>query len=246
MKPYYEADGITIYHGEALKTLCDLPNESVDLVLADPPYSSGGMVRGDRMADVSDKYHEGSEMGFSGDNRDQHAYSYWVALWVGECRRILRETEVVGIFCDWRQLAATTDAIQAGGLIYRGVVAWDKTERARGFPGRFAAQCEYVVWGTSGRRGCKYDFALDGVIREPAPANSQRVHITQKPVALLENLVAISPTGGVVLDPFMGSGTTLVAAKNLGRRAIGIELEERNCEIAAQRLSQQVLPLEAA
>jgi site-specific DNA-methyltransferase (adenine-specific) len=244
MTPYYEQDGITIYHGEALKVLSSLPDGAADLVITDPPYSSGGMVRGDRMADPSKKYHSGDEISFTGDNRDQHAFAYWVALWVGECRRVLKDSEVVGIFCDWRQLSATTDAIQAGGLIYRGIVAWDKTEQARGFPGRFAAQCEYVVWGTSGRRGCDYDFALRGVIREPAPRNSARVHLTQKPVALLENLVAIAPAGGTVLDPFAGSGTTLVAAKNTGRRAIGVELDERYCEIAAKRLAQGALPLE--
>lgn len=247
MKPYYEADGITIYHGEALRVLHDLPDESVGLVLTDPPYSSGGMVRSDRIQRTSEKYHADKRSEeFTGDNRDQHAYQYWLALWIAECRRLLRGSEVLGIFTDWRQLAASIDAVQAGGLIYRGVVVWDKTERARGYPGRFAAQSEFVVWGTNGPRGDRYDWALRGVYPYPVPVNDERVHMTQKPEGLLRDLIAVSPTDGVVLDPFMGSGTTLAAARSLGRPVVGIEQSERYCEIAAKRLAQGVLDLGGA
>jgi site-specific DNA-methyltransferase (adenine-specific) len=241
MEPYYEDESCIIYHGDALAVMHELPTGSVDLVLTDPPYSSGGMVRGDRMAKTSDKYHAGSQHEFSGDNRDQHAYAYWVALWVTECRRLCADSEVVGIFTDWRQLVATIDAIQAGGLIYRGVVVWDKTTRAKHFPGRFAAQSEFVVWGTNGPRGSSFDFALRGVFSVPAPINEERLHMTQKPEGLMLELVRVAPATGTVLDPFMGAGTTLRAAKDSGRKAIGIEIEERYCELAARRLSQEVL-----
>lgn len=246
MIPYYEDDAVTIYHGDALKVLRGLADNSVDLLLTDPPYSSGGMVRSDRIAKTSDKYHNGSQAEFSGDNRDQHAHAYWVALWITEARHVLTESQVAGVFTDWRQLTATVDAVQAGGLIYRGVVVWDKTERARGYPGRFAAQSEFMVWATNGPRGDQYDFALRGVYRYPVPINGDRVHMTQKPVELFRDLVAVAPPGAVVLDPFMGSGTTLRAAKDTGRRAIGIEAEERYCEIAAKRMAQEVLDLGAA
>lgn len=244
MKPYYDESGITIYHGDALAVLASLGTGSIGLVLTDPPYSSGGMFRGDRAQDTTSKYYETSEFGgFTGDTRDQHAYAYWVALWVAECRRLCSASEVVGIFTDWRQLAATIDAIQSGGLIYRGLVVWDKTTRAKHFPGRFAAQSEFVVWGTNGGRGSDFDYALHGVFPIPAPINNDRNHMAQKPLDLLRALIAIAPDEGTVLDPFMGSGTTLRAAKDLGRKAIGVEIEERYCEIAAKRLAQEVLAL---
>lgn len=246
MTPYYADDHVTLYHGEALRVLSEMPDDSLDLVLTDPPYSSGGMVRGDRMQKTSDKYHGQDEQpDFTGDNRDQHAHAYWQALWISESRRLMKDSQIVGLFTDWRQLASTIDSIQAGGLIYRGVVVWDKTERARGYPGRFAAQSEFVVWGTNGPRGDQYDYALRGVYPWPVPVNDDRVHMTQKPVELMRDLVRICPPGGTVLDPFMGSGTTLVAAKSLGRKAIGIEIEEAYCEVAANRLRQEVLGLVA-
>lgn len=246
IEPYYDDGRCTIYHGEALDVLHQLPDGSVDLVLTDPPYSSGGMIRGDRIARPSEKYHQDSTTpDFTGDNRDQHAYAYWVALWIGECRRLIHDSEIVAIFTDWRQLAATVDAIQAGGLIYRGVVVWDKTTRARGYPGRFAAQSEFVVWGTNGPRGDQYSYALNGVFPYPVPVNDERVHMTQKPAGLLRDLLTIAPERGTVLDPFMGSGTTLRAAKDLGLKAIGIEIDERICELAARRLGQEVLDLGA-
>ena len=248
MTPYYDHAGITIYRGDALGVLAALPSASVDGVFTDPPYSSGGMVRGDRAGGVHEKYVQtdsisGNKLAaFSGDNRDQRAFGYWSALWIGETRRIARDGAVAAVFCDWRQLPVTTDAIQAGGYVWRGVVPWFKPA-SRPMLGRWTSACEYVVWGTKGPREIAGD-AHPGFFQISPPRD--REHITEKPVGLMTEMLRIVPAGGVVLDPFTGSGTTLVAAKELGLRAIGVEIEERFCEVAARRCAQDVLfPAEA-
>ena len=247
MTHYYEHAGITIYHGDALAVLSELPPGSVDVLATDPPYSSGGMTRGDRAQGVHAKYVQNdSELGnalptFSGDNRDQRAFALWEALWIGETRRIVKAGCIAALFTDWRQLPTTTDALQVGGYVWRGIVPWHKPG-ARPTQGRWSNACEYVAWGTNGPRELT-GRAFPGFFQANAPTCEERSHITQKPLSLMVELLAIVPAGGVVLDPFIGSGTTLEAAKQLGLRAIGVEIEECYCEIAARRLSQEVLPL---
>jgi site-specific DNA-methyltransferase (adenine-specific) len=142
---------------------------------------------------------------------------------------------------DWRQLPVTTDAIQMGGWTWRGLCVWDKGV-GRPMRGRFRNHLEYIVWGSHGPMPPAEDVYPSTLLKH-APPSSDREHVTQKPESLIAELLSIAPDG-CVLDPFMGSGTTLVAAKRLGRKAIGIEVEERYCEIAAKRLQQGALPME--
>jgi site-specific DNA-methyltransferase (adenine-specific) len=249
LNPYYEANGISIYHGEALAVLQSL-DTPVAAVLADPPYSSGGMLRGDRLGKSSDKYrgwsHSPTETHapasllpeFSGDTRDQRSYAYWSALWLSECLRLADPGALCFVFTDWRQLPTTTDALQAGGWVWRGIVVWDKGV-ARPIKGRFRTNTEYIVWGSNGPLPAHADVYPSSVIDCAPPVD--RDHMTQKPEPLIRHLLSIAPPCGLVLDPFMGTGTTIVAARSLGHRAIGIEIEERYCEIAAKRLDQMPL-----
>ena len=238
--PYYADELVTLYHGDALAVLQSLPQASVDAVVTDPPYSSGGMVRSDRMADTHTKYVQSDSANlslaeFSGDNRDQRAYAYWSALWLGEALRATRSGGVCLLFTDWRQLPATTDALQSGGWIWRGVVPWHKPA-ARPQAGRFTAQCEYVVWGSNGPMPVDYtDPVLPGFYQANAPRD--REHITQKPLSVMRELVKIAPKGGTVLDPFMGSGTTGIAAVIEGRKFIGSEITEHFVGVAAERIT---------
>jgi site-specific DNA-methyltransferase (adenine-specific) len=238
-KPYLETDEITLYRAESLSILANLPTGLVDAVITDPPYSSGGMVRGDRTNATGDKYTRAevdTQADFTGDNRDQRAYQYWCSLWIGECLRLTRKGGVALLFTDWRQLPSTTDALQSGGFVWRGLVPWYKPQ-ARPTAGRFTSHCEYVVWGSNGPMPLDYSGntpTFPGFYQASPPRS--REHQTQKPLEVMRKLVQIVPKGGLVLDPFMGSGTTGVACVLEGRRFIGVEMSPHYADIASKRI----------
>jgi site-specific DNA-methyltransferase (adenine-specific) len=240
-QPFFRGRGITLYCGDVLRVAGELGGLPVDAVITDPPYSSGGFTRGDRMGDPVKKYkHSGTKARrstFSGDNRDARSWARWCNLWLSDCRGLTADRGYILMFSDWRQLPTASDAIQGGGWLWRGLVSWDKTGAARApHKGYFRHQCEYVLWGTNGR--CKiatHGGPWPGSFTIPV-LQSDKHHLTGKPTRLMEQLVQCVPEGATVLDPFAGSGTTLVAAVKQKRRGVGIELDRRNCEIAARRI----------
>jgi site-specific DNA-methyltransferase (adenine-specific) len=235
-------DGWTLHHGDALTILPTLAGEPVDAVVMDPPYNSGGRTAAQRRgASARDKYVSGDAQhsleDFRGDNRDQRAYTYWLSSILAMCHALARDGASALVFTDWAQLPATSDALQAGGWTWRGIVPWRKPI-SRPVKDGFRRECEYVLWGT---RGEPFRHAptlyLPGWLEGSQPRGHQRRHITQKPVPVMRQLVRIAPRGGVVLDPFAGSGTTGVAALEEGRRFVGIEDSEHYAAVARDRLA---------
>lgn len=235
-----------VHHGDALAVLKTLEAESFDLVLTDPPYSSGGMYRGDRMVRPDDKYTQTTSerrfVDFTGDNRDQRSFLTWCFLWQSECLRVLKPGGVIACFTDWRQYPTMSDALQVSGFVWRGASVWAKTT-ARPCLGRPSQSCEFVLWGTKGPRAVEGELVrghvsaaeeedgpilgvdfVDGHVECIPPR--ERAHQTQKPIEVLRNFVRLAPPGGRVLDPFAGSGSTLRAAELEGREAVGIELSD--------------------
>ena len=238
-QPYYSDDDVTIYHGDSFDILHNL--SGVGAVITDPPYSSGGAFRGDRAQLTSTKYVHSDTAAyrpeFAGDNRDQRSFLAWSTLWMNAARNASVPGSVLVSFIDWRNLPVLTDAVQAGGWVWRNLGTWWKPG-VRMQKGRFSSSAEYVIYATNGP-------VLEGA---GSPQNvisckvdSDREHIAQKPQAVMRWALQVVPPGAIVLDPFMGSGTTLRAAKDLGFKAIGIEVDERYCEIAARRQGQEVL-----
>lgn len=233
-----------LLQGDCLELLDGIADESVDMVLLDPPYSSGGLFAGDRKKTTSEKYANNKYNGmnrfpdFSGDNLDQHSFMAFMRMVLTKCRRKSKPGSVCGTFIDWRNLAAMTDALQMAGWIWRGIVVWNKGN-SRAIPGRFRNDCEYIVWGTNGPRPAKFEKGAaiyPGAYSMPAVPSVRKHHQTEKPVELLKKLVQISPEKGTVLDPFMGSGSTGVACVHTGRDFIGIELDGYYFRTAQERI----------
>ncbi len=232
-----------VERADCLVWLRTLPDACADAFVTDPPYSSGGQFRGDRSKGVGRKYFRGGSVAklpaFTGDNRDQRSFGFWATLWLAEALRVAKPGAVLLQFCDWRQLPVTTDAVQAAGWVWRGVAVWDKTEACRPARGRFAAQAEYVVWGSKGPLAAERGIGcLPGVFRHGVK-RAERVHLAGKPVALLLDLVTVCAPAGLVIDPFAGSGTTGVAALRTGRRFLGCELEPAYVTVARERLAAE-------
>ena len=229
-----------LYLGDAREIVPGLGG--VDLVLADPPYSSGGAMRSDRNNGTTAKYtitgtiREYPE--FSGDNRDQRALTLWCSDWMFQCFRVTRTGGAMMCFIDWRNLPCLIDAVQVGGWVYRGIIPWDKTEAARPQKGWFRAQCEYIITASSGPLDAGHEaegICQAGYIRCGVTV-ADKEHTTGKPVDLLVELIQTRDDWRTILDPFMGSGTTGVACARLGRSFIGIEIEPRYFDIACRRI----------
>lgn len=241
--PVWQVGTSALYRGDCYPLLRDMEPEQFDAVVTDPPYCSGGLMRSDRAQSTSGKYVvKGTTIQrpeFSGDSRDQRSFTVWATLWLAECLRVTKPGGLLMMFTDWRQLPVMSDALQAGGWIWRGVNVWDKTEGTRPQRGFFRSQCEYVLLGSNGSMGKEQERPVSvcapGVYRGSRGAED-RLHITGKPVGLMHHLLQVLPAGARVLDPFVGSGSTLVAALESGRRGVGIEYTADYCEIARTRL----------
>jgi DNA modification methylase len=218
MKPYYEREGITIFHGDCREILPTLG--PVDLVLTDPPYG------------ISDSPLEGNR----GQTNTWHPETTWDDAIDPEWGRLIGTcATTVGWFGQWRKREEVSAALC---LPLRAEIVWAKDTHV-GFPCPLAPRDERI-WIFSALAIDPRRFETS-VWDEPIiPTWAHKWHKNEKPIALMRRLLAWLP-GETILDPFMGSGTTLRAAKDLGRKAIGIEISEAYCEIAAKRLSQEVL-----
>jgi len=236
-----------LHKGDCLPFLQSLPAGSVDAVITDPPYSSGGAFRSDRANSTASKYlgsHGVTTKAQTlpevlGDSRDALGWAFWSTLWATACYEVVKEGGTFMLFSDWRQLPNATNVIQAAGFVWRGIAVWDKGGTSRPMSGRFSHQAEYIVWGTKG--ALAWDFekpAHRGVFTSNVVPSNDRNHQTEKPIDVMSWLLGITEEGETVLDPFMGSGTTGVACMKLGRKFIGCEMSGEYFETAERRISQ--------
>jgi site-specific DNA-methyltransferase (adenine-specific) len=215
--PYYADDLVTIYHGDCREM--DLAALGGGVVVTDPPYGIGWNTLGGSSGR--------SGQDFPAMVGDQEAFDPALILSLG------LPTVLFGANHYADSLPPSSSW-----------VVWDKRPTMASTD---QADCE-MAWTNLGGPARMFRMTWNGghteiYINAGEQANGKRrYHPTQKPLAVMRFVIQRCPEG-TVLDPFMGSGSTLVAAKSLGRRSIGIEIEERYCEIAAQRCSQEVLGL---
>jgi site-specific DNA-methyltransferase (adenine-specific) len=225
VKPYYEDASCVIYHGDCREVLPALSVEcaAVRLLLSDPPY---GM--------------------FCVESRRNYA-----ARSMGKLAQSNNYPRIVGDDApfDPSHLLGFPQVVLFGANHYADKlpaspawIVWDKTGCGRNVSDQSDAELAWVKEGGAVRT---FSHMWKGMMKD-SERDARRVHPTQKPVALMAWIISqMTQVGDVVLDPYMGSGPVLRAAKDLQRRAIGIEIVEEYCEIAAQRLSQETLELGA-
>lgn len=229
MKPYYQDDAVTIYHGDAREVAGQVPK--VDVIVTDPPFFMPAAHFQSRVK-WQRSWGDVSMLGI--------AWSAFLDVLVPR----LKSTGHFVSFCNGDSYPVFYPEMYRRFTTLKCLV-WDKGHVGLGRIWRH--QHELAI---AGRWDDSY-VDIDGrlyadVIRADASPSADREHPVEKPTAVLVPIIQpITPPQGIVLDPFMGSGTTLQAAKMIGRRAIGIEIEERYCESAATRLSQEVLGLSA-
>jgi site-specific DNA-methyltransferase (adenine-specific) len=237
-----------LHREDALQFIRRLPSQSIDMLFTDPPYSSGGLHAAARALTTSQKYIGGGTKtayeDFGCDNMDQRSWTFWCHAWLSEAYRALKPGGLAVCFIDWRQLPALTDVVQAAGFIHRGIAVWDKTMgRSRPRRGGFKQQAEFIVWASKGSMRTK-DVYLPGVF--PCVLKLPKKHLTEKPIDLAREVVRLVPDGGTICDPFAGSGTFLVAAKEGGLRWVGCEANEVYYGVATERLRCAKAPSEDA
>ena len=230
-----------IIHGDALKVLREFAPNTFDAVITDPPYASGGRTQAEKNKSTDKKYSSMGESApppFDGDSKDQRSWTRWAAEWLYDARKVCKPGAPVCMFIDWRQLPAATDALQWAGWIWRGTAVWDKGN-SRPQKGRFRQQAEYIVWGSNGDMPISRPVpCLPGVFKYGNPQN--RIHLTEKPLQLMRDVVKITEPGGRILDPFAGSGSTVLAAVLEGYSATGIEITDTYAAIAKERIAQEL------
>jgi DNA modification methylase len=232
--PYYVDDAVTIYHGDAMEILPQLPGRCATACVTDPPYVIGAVSAGNMASKA-------------GGWADMMNSALWFTTWYRHVDRLLKLDGSFWTFCNWRSLPVVMRAALDAGLPITSMMVWDKEWIGPG--GVQGLRPSYELCALLARENFAVaDRGVPDVWRHQVGSYKPNGHPAEKPEPLVRRILRVAsvPAGALVLDPFLGSGTTAVAAKALGLRAIGIEAEERYCELAASRCAQEVLFGEAA
>lgn len=208
-----------IYCGDFKEVLPTIPDGSVDLVLTDPPYGMGFVSNYRNLKYNPIKNDDGL---------------WWLSFFMEECYRVMKDNTAGYIFCSHHHIDRFVSEVKKV-FNYKGLLIWNKNNTSMGdLTANFASRTEFVIFFQKGRRlinGRRDDNVLN------FKKTGNNLHPTEKPVDMLEYLISkFSNAGDVVLDPFMGSGSTGVACMNTNREFIGCEIDEGYFSVAEKRL----------
>lgn len=230
-----------VVEGDALDVLRDLAPSSVDAVVMDPPYCSGGVSEASRSSAKGQGLRSETIKRFGwfvGDNMGTAGLVWLLRSVAFASLAVCKESASMLCFADWRMVPSIAPAIESSGWRYQNLVVWNKG--AVGLGAGFRAQHEMVIHLTAGSPEY-HDLGTSNVITVPRESREEREHQTQKPVDLMRRLIrVVAPRGGLVLDPFAGSGTTGVAALSEGRRVILCERDPEHAATARARCEAAV------
>lgn len=248
-RPYYDSEGVTLYHGDCHEILKAL--QSVDIVVTSPPYNTlptNGKASGLHAERKTGRnlWKERAADGYEEYGKDELGYQLWLESVMMRCSEIAKGVVWMNHKTRYRDGIAVHPLTFMRGMALTHEIIWDRGISMALNAKRYAPSHEYI-FGFG--RAHYWNDALNtemSVWRIPPCVNRNADgHPCPFPESLVSPLIQSScPPDGVVLDPFAGSGTTLRVAKDLGRRAIGIEKDKRYCEMIVRRMAQSVLPLE--
>jgi len=232
-EPIYQEDGITLYCGDCRDILPQFPDKSFDLVLTDPPYGI------DYLSNRTDNHNKIINDGFD-------LWQTKLPEWLQELKRVINDSGCCCCCCGGGGKTPVTaiftlEFIKHFNLIQ--TLVWDKLTIGLGW--RYRPSYETIIIGSKDKDN--YNFydeskTVSNVLKFNNVIPQKGEHPTVKPVPLMKRLIQIhSLSDHIILDPFCGSGTTLVAAKQLGRKAVGIEISEKYCQLTTDRLRQKEL-----
>ena len=218
---------IELLKGDCIEKMKAIPDGSIDVVLTDPPYGMNFQSNRSKLGPRHAKIQQDDSITFE---------------WLEYSYKVLKQSGALITFCNWQTSCQWAEHIQEAGFKIKSQVIWNRLHHGMGdLKGAFAPMHDVIWYATKGRRIFK-NGRPKSVIESKRPSPSQDFgHPTCKPVSLMETLANAVDDGsdGIVLDPFMGSGTTGVAAKNLNRSFVGIELDDNYYNIAKERITKE-------
>jgi site-specific DNA-methyltransferase (adenine-specific) len=249
-----------IYKGDCREILKkEIENESIDLIFADPPYNLSGNALQWKNKGLGGDWFMVNE---KWDKMTDSEYLKFTQEWLAECKRVLKNNGSIYISCTYHNIGELIMTLKELRFSPRNIITWHKNNAMPSMTKRsFTHSCEYVLFFTKGKKWIfnyselkkiNPDKAKDGSQKQmrdlwiiPVCQGKERIkekngraaHPTQKPVSLIERIIiASSNKGDIVLDPFLGSGTTATVAQILERKWIGIEIDDKYIEIAEKRM----------